>query len=40
MKDYLHEAERAIDYLEESEEEWARLKALHQADDKRRKIIT
>jgi hypothetical protein len=39
MSDYLAQAERALKYLEESEEEFARLKALHQAEDKRRKIV-
>ena len=37
--DYLKEAERAIQYLAESEDEWANLKAQHQALDKRRKIV-
>ena len=37
--DYLKEAERAIQYLAESEDEWATLKAQHQALDKRRKIV-
>ena len=39
MTDYLKEAQRAITYLEESESEWATLKAQHQALDKRRKIV-
>lgn len=37
--DYLNKAEKAIQYLADSEEEWANLKAQHQALDKRRKIV-
>ncbi len=39
MTDYLKSAEKAINYLAESEAEWASLKAQHQALDKRRKIV-
>lgn len=39
MTDYLKKAEKALDYLAESEAEWAALKASHQANDKRRKIV-
>ncbi len=39
MTDYLKDAERAINYLAESEADYARYKALHQAEKERLKIV-
>jgi hypothetical protein len=39
VSDYLKKAEEALGYLARSEEDFARLKALHLAEDKRRKIV-
>lgn len=39
MIDYFLQAERSLNFLQESEEAFARLKATHQANDHRRKIV-
>ena len=39
MCNYLEQAEKALKYLAQTEAEYARLKASHQAEDKRRKIV-
>lgn len=39
MTDYLKQAERSIQYLAESEEDYARYKAMHPADKERLKIV-
>ena len=39
MNDYFKKAEKALDYLQQSEQEFAELKAKHQAMDKRRSIV-
>lgn len=39
MTDYFNLAEKALDYLHESEPEYARLKAMHKAEEKRLDIV-
>ena len=39
MNNYFEKAEKALDYLAESEDEFSRMKAMHQAEKKRMDIV-